>query len=138
MNEQVNVDFISKIKSPDVKGLSDFKDEDVVKFGEVFGGKILKSERMNQLRKFLDFLKKIEYHFKQKPEEFKRQEVLILKIYLKNSETKATHELKKGWNSLIQVMDESLNKIRDGKEGYKDLQKLTKMWEAIIAFHQKG
>jgi CRISPR/Cas system CSM-associated protein Csm2 small subunit len=35
-------------------------------------------------------------------------------------------------------MDESLNKIRDGKDGYKDLQKLTKMWEAIIAFHQKG
>lgn len=136
MNGRTNVDYyIGKIRNL-TEGLSQLENDVVVKFGEEFGGNALLYEQMHQLRKFLDFLKKIELHFKQRPESFNHQEVLSLKIYLKNSETKATVYLRGEWGNLIKIMDEALKKIRDKEDGYKDLQKLVKMWEAIIAFHK--
>jgi len=137
MNGQTDVNyFIGKIQNLS-KGLSELEMDDVVKFGEEYGGRELHSEQMHQLRKFLDSFKKIEHHFKQRPEGFNHQEVLTLKIYLKNSETKAKENLREGWSNLIKIMGEAFKKLRDKEEGYKDLQKLVKMWEAIIAFHKE-
>ena len=134
MKTDVNY-FIGKIQNLS-KGLSELEMDDVVKFGEEYGGRALHSEQMPQLRKFLNFLRKIEHYFKQRPEDFNRQEVLSLKLYLKNSETKATGILQKEWDNLVKIMDEAFKKIRDKEEGYKDLQELVKMWEAIIVFHK--
>ena len=127
--------FIGKIQNLS-KGLSKLEMDDVIKFGEEYGGKALHSEQMDQLRKSLNFLRKIEHYFKQRPEGFNHQEVLSLKLYLKNSETKTTGTLQREWGNLIKIMDEAFKKIRDKEEGYKDLQELVKMWEAIIVFHK--
>ena len=134
--KQTNVNyFIGKIQNLS-KGLSELEMDDVIKFGEEYGGKALHSEQMDQLRKSLNFLRKIEHYFKQRPEGFNHQEVLSLKLYLKNSETKTTGTLQREWGNLIKIMDEVFKKIRDKEEGYKDLQELVKMWEAIIVFHK--
>ena len=122
MKTDVNY-FIGKIQNLS-KGLSELEMDDVIKFGEEYGGKALHSEQMNQLRKSLNFLRKIEHYFKQRPEGFNHQEVLSLKLYLKNSETKATGILQKEWDNLVKIMDEAFKKIRDKEEGYKDLQNL--------------
>jgi len=56
MHGQTDVNyFIGKIQNLS-KGLSELEMDDVVKFGEEYGGRALHSEQMHQLRKFLDFL----------------------------------------------------------------------------------
>lgn len=132
MNGNDATDFIVEINR--LTRLSELENDKIVKFGEKFGGKF-KSEKMHQLRKFLDFLKKIEYRFKQNPNDFKKQEVLIMKIYLKNSENKAKN--KKVWEELSNVMDKAFEKIKNEKEGYEDFKKLVLIWEAIIAYHKE-
>ena len=133
MKTDVNY-FIDKIQNLS-KGLSELEMDDVIKFGEEYSGKALHSEQMDQLRKSLNFLRKIEHYFKQRPEGFNHQEVLSLKLYLKNNETKAeTH--RREWRNLIKITDEAFKKLRDKEEGYKDLQELVKMWKAIIVFHK--
>jgi len=126
--------------STTIKGLDSLVKLDygkIVEFGEEFGGNQFRDEDMNQLRKFLDFLKKQEYHFKHQKGDFNHQELLVLKIYLKNSENHAKPNFKKAWQDVAKVMDAALSKIGDGEEGFKDLGSLLKMWEAIIAYHPK-
>jgi len=130
-------DFFATIEQ--LNSLAELDYGKIVEFGKEFGGKQFKDEDMNQLRKFLDFLKKQEYHSKHRQKDFKHQELLVLKIYLKNSENhaKPNSNLKKAWQDVVKVMDAALSKIRDGEEGFKDLGSLLKMWEAIIAYHPK-
>ena len=134
MDEQSQVDsFCAQLDN--FKSLSAISSELVVEIGKEFGERQFEKEKMNQLRKFLDFLKNLEYKYKFDKDGFKKDDLMIMKIYLKNSENKANN--KQPWKNITRITDKALSKIRNGTQGFEDLEKLIKVWEAIIAFHKE-
>lgn len=89
--------------------------------------------KTNQIRKFLDSIRKLQNSIQKKAkDEFTNQELILLKVYL--AYAKARQEQVKPF---MMVVNSAIDKVRDkGEEGYNDFQKLVKFIEAIIAYHK--
>jgi len=92
--------------------------------------------RTNQIRKFLDGVRKVESNVKklasEKPEDFTSKEIIFLKVHLAYA-TGRQKEVK----SLMLVMNKAINKIREeGEEGFRDFEQFVKFVEAVIAYHK--
>jgi CRISPR-associated protein Csm2 len=89
--------------------------------------------RTNQIRKFLDSVRKLEVNIKRKAaEEFTTKEVVFLKVHLAYAKARQDSV-----RPFMLVMNKALDKVRDeGKEGFADFEQLVRFVEAVVAYHK--
>lgn len=88
--------------------------------------------KTNQIRKFLDGVRKVEANIKMNdPKKFSLRDVLLLKVHL--AYAKGRQESVK---ALMLVMDKAIDKIREGEEGFRDFDCFVKFVEAVVAYHK--
>jgi len=114
--------------------LKEVKSKLLIEWAEVLAAFLVgRGLKTNQIRKFLDGVRKVEVNIKRSsPEEFTSKEVMFLKVHL--AYAKARQEAVK---PLMFVMNSAIDKVREeGKEGFKDFEQLIKFVEAVVAYHR--
>ncbi|MCZ7381071.1 MAG: type III-A CRISPR-associated protein Csm2 [Candidatus Methanoperedens sp.] len=128
-DNDVKIWFKNYIKNKEILSLTD---QQLVDLSCVLGVYFAKREqklqlKTTQIRKLLTRFNKIE----EDKENFNRNDIIKLKPIL--AYTSARNEPTK---DLIKILDNSINKIRDGKEGYNDFKKICDFLRGVVAYHR--
>lgn len=109
------------------------QEQELVDLSCVLGVYLAISEglKTTQIRKVLERFDKIEGEYKKDMKKFKRADVIKLKPVL--AYTSARNEQSR---ELVRVLDNSINKIRDGEEGFEDFDKICEFLRGVVAYHR--
>jgi len=114
--------------------LSEISNKNLIEYSEILGAYLVAIDlKTNQVRKFLDGIRKLENTAKRKSKkEFSNEELILLKVHLAYA---AAREKKA--KPFMMVINSAIDKVREkGQEGYEDFRKLAKFVEATIAYHK--
>lgn len=105
----------------------------LVEWAEITGACLVAIDmKANQIRKFLDGIRKIELNCKNiAPEDFKPEELVMLKIHLAYAAGRES-----AVKPFMTVMNLAIDCIGTGSEGYMDFKKFVKFMEGIVAYHK--
>lgn len=109
------------------------QEQELVDLSCVLGVYLVKSRglKTTQIRKVLEKFNEIEGRYKKDMKNFKRADVIKLKPVL--AYTSARNEQSR---ELVRVLDNSINKIRDGEEGFEDFEKICEFLRGVVAYHR--
>jgi len=114
--------------------LSQIKSDVLIEWSEILASLLVGNDlKTNQIRKFLDGVRKVEVNVKKKrPEDFTSSDVVFLKVHLAYAQAR-----QKSVKPLMLVINNAINMVKEsGTEGYKDFEQLVKFTEAIVAYHR--
>jgi len=115
------------------KYMGEISTRELVEWAEITGAMLAaKGLKTNQIRKFLDEVRRIYIEAAKDPPKFRHDDIVLLKVQLAYAKGRNTQvEL------LMQVLDPCIDRVREkGAEGFEDFKRLAKMVEAIIAYHK--
>jgi CRISPR-associated protein Csm2 len=122
-----------------VEYFSQIKPALLVEWAEILASLLVGNElKTNQIRKFLDGVRKVEINVKKKkPQEFHSGEIIFLKVHLAYAQARQKTEWKDPVRPLLLVMETAIAKIREeGEGGFRDFEQYVKFTEAVVAYHK--
>lgn len=122
---------LEKIKG--VNYLAEISARDLIECAEIVGFYLVfNGLKTNQVRKFLDGVRRIQTDVNKYPECFQSDQVVMLKVHLAYAYGRAREV-----EVLMHVLNLCIDRVRvQGQEGYKDFMQMVKMVESIVAYHR--
>lgn len=104
----------------------------VVEWAYTLGALLAPDLKMAQIRRLLGAILRIETEVrKEGPERFPRDEAEYLRVYLAYAAGR-----KEEARPLLNVLEPLVQKVREGKEGWEDFQRLARFVRAVVAYHK--
>lgn len=116
-----------------LNGLASISAADMITWAEHLG-RHLKNEglRTSQIRRFLGAVAKIHVgNKKQQSANFSKNDVLYLKVYLAYATARQA-----ATEYLMRLVCPMIDKVRDGQNGVKDFEVLSRFAQAVVAYHR--